>query len=142
MVAAPGKYVNHIYGEREAGGTGMLYLSPVPFKELGFPEVGTKSYPAPTRIALGAVPPAVVGVGLALGGAYAISKRKLEVEKAEPERRDHHVEFAPLQKKLWTPANIVLAALMAFEDVHRSLLRWWIPMRPAMRFLVSSGRLS
>jgi formate dehydrogenase iron-sulfur subunit len=119
VAAAPGKYVAHIYGEHEAGGTGMLYLSAVPFKELGFPEVGTKSYPAPTKIALGAVPPAVVGVGLALGGAYAISKRKLEVEKAEAkvETHEHHVEFAPLQKKLWTPANIVLAALMAFGGV-------------------------
>ena len=33
----PGKYVNHIYGEREVGGTSWLYLSGVPFEQLGFP---------------------------------------------------------------------------------------------------------
>ncbi|HEX8908578.1 MAG TPA: 4Fe-4S dicluster domain-containing protein [Anaeromyxobacteraceae bacterium] len=117
MAKAPGQYVDHVYGEKEAGGTGMLYLSPVPFAELGFPDVGTKSYPAPSKVALGAVPPAVLGVGLALGGAYAVSKRKLEVAKAEGAAHDHHPEFAPLQKKLWTPANLALAALMAFGGV-------------------------
>jgi Fe-S-cluster-containing dehydrogenase component len=33
----PGKYVSHIYGEYEAGGTGVLYISAVPFEQLGFP---------------------------------------------------------------------------------------------------------
>ncbi len=32
----PGKYVNYIYGERDAGGTSALYLSGVPFEKLGF----------------------------------------------------------------------------------------------------------
>ena len=32
----PEQYIDQIYGEHEAGGTGFLYLSPVPFNELGF----------------------------------------------------------------------------------------------------------
>ncbi len=32
----PNKYVNHIYGEREVGGTSWLYLSGVPYEQLGF----------------------------------------------------------------------------------------------------------
>jgi len=32
----PGEYVNHIYGEHEAGGTAWMYLSSVPFEQLGF----------------------------------------------------------------------------------------------------------
>jgi formate dehydrogenase iron-sulfur subunit len=32
----PGRYVDHIYGEKEAGGTSWLYISPVPFQQLGF----------------------------------------------------------------------------------------------------------
>jgi formate dehydrogenase iron-sulfur subunit len=32
----PGKYVNHIYGEKEAGGTSWMYISNVPFDQLGF----------------------------------------------------------------------------------------------------------
>src|SRR3954469_8224764 len=37
----PEKYVDHIYGEHEAGGTSVIYLSSVPFDKLGFPDVGT-----------------------------------------------------------------------------------------------------
>ncbi len=32
----PERYVQHIYGEFEAGGTSWLYLSPVPFEQAGF----------------------------------------------------------------------------------------------------------
>lgn len=35
--AAPEKYLDHIYGESEAGGTSWLYISHVPFDKLGFP---------------------------------------------------------------------------------------------------------
>ena len=53
----PGDYVSHVYGEHEAGGTGWLYLSPVPFEELGFrTDLGTGSYPEKTRGFLTAVP--------------------------------------------------------------------------------------
>jgi formate dehydrogenase iron-sulfur subunit len=31
------KYINHIYGEKEVGGTTWLYISEVPFEQLGFP---------------------------------------------------------------------------------------------------------
>jgi formate dehydrogenase iron-sulfur subunit len=113
---SPGKYVAHVYGEKEAGGTGMLYLSPVPFDQLAFPDVGTKSYPAPSKVALGIVPPAVVGLGAVLGGAYALSKRKAEVTRSEA-KHDHHPAFGRLHERLWTPANVLLAALMAFGVV-------------------------
>lgn len=32
----PEKYVHHIYGEKEVGGTSWMYLSDVPFEEIGF----------------------------------------------------------------------------------------------------------
>ncbi len=32
----PGKYQDHIYGEKEAGGTAWMYLSAVPFEKIGF----------------------------------------------------------------------------------------------------------
>lgn len=37
IAAAPRKYVDHVYGLTEAGGTGWLYLAAVPFEQLGFP---------------------------------------------------------------------------------------------------------
>ena len=33
----PERYIDHIYGEREVGGTSWLYISGVPFGDLGFP---------------------------------------------------------------------------------------------------------
>ena len=117
IAAAPGKYVDRVYGEKEAGGTNQLYLSAVPFEELGFPKVGFESYPHRSVAALSAVPPAVIGVGAALGGVYALGKRKDEVKKKEAAEHEHHVEFAPVEKKLWTPANLLLAALVAFGGI-------------------------
>jgi formate dehydrogenase iron-sulfur subunit len=53
----PDQYVDHIYGEHEAGGTGFLYLSAVPFEELGFnTSLQTESYPALSKGFLYSVP--------------------------------------------------------------------------------------
>ena len=111
-----GKYVDHVYGEKEAGGTATLYLSAVPFDQIGLPNVGTESYPHRSVAALSAVPPAVVGVGALLGGAYALGRRKEAVAQAEG-AHDHHPHFAPIARKLWTPANLLLAALMLWGAI-------------------------
>jgi len=100
----------------------MLYLTPVPPQQIGLPAVGTESYPARSKVALGAVPPAVVGVGATLGAVYALGQRRAEVATAEaaPAAKaaaEHHVEFAPVPSKLWTPANLLLAAVMAFGGI-------------------------
>ena len=42
----PGRYVPHVYGETEAGGTQVLYLSHVPFEKLGLPAYGPEGVPA------------------------------------------------------------------------------------------------
>ena len=34
--ADPGKFVPKIYGKEDVGGTSILYISPVPFEQLGF----------------------------------------------------------------------------------------------------------
>ena len=114
IAARPDKYVDHIYGEHEAGGTSVIYLSAVPFQKLGFPDVGTKPYTGFTRFALHAVPPAVMAVGAMLGGVYFFLKRRtLAMAGAgAADAHDHHPEFAPLQRKLWTPFAWVLLALM------------------------------
>jgi hypothetical protein len=45
----PGKYVDHIYGEHEVGGTSWLYLSSEPFETVGFPKLGTQAPPRLTE---------------------------------------------------------------------------------------------
>jgi formate dehydrogenase iron-sulfur subunit len=114
IAADPKRYHPAVYGEKEVGGTAVLYLAAVPFEKIGLPVLGTEPLPAKSAVALGAVPPAVIGVGAALGGVYALSKRKEEVKKKEPAK---HVEFAPVPSKLWTPSNVLLAALMAFGAI-------------------------
>jgi formate dehydrogenase iron-sulfur subunit len=121
--AHPDKYVDHIYGEKEAGGTTVLYLSSVSFEKLGFPDVGTKAYPGFSRMALHAVPPAVLAVGALLGGAYTFLKRRTlamangQAATPRPAKQSHHIEFEPLPYKLLTPFNWTLLVLMAFGGV-------------------------
>jgi len=116
----PGKYVDHIYGEKEAGGTTVLYLSSVPFQQIGFPDVGKRAYPGFTSLALHSVPPAVMAVGALLGGIYAFLKRRVSIRanrQAEPSPALGHPEFAPIQAKLFTPFNWALLALMVFGAI-------------------------
>jgi formate dehydrogenase iron-sulfur subunit len=118
----PDKYVDHIYGEKELGGTSVVYLSAVPFEKLGFPTYGEKPFPAFTATALGAVPPAVMTVGALLGALYAFFRKRTQAladgSAAAKHSADHgHVEFEPLRNKLLTPFNWVLLLLMAFGGV-------------------------
>ncbi len=116
--ANPERYVDHIYGEREAGGTSVLYLSAVPFTDLGFPDVGTKSYPSHSIPALAAVPPAVAILGGILGATYSLKKRKAKVEESEGRvASDHRAHFAELKAKLFSPATILLGILALLAAV-------------------------
>jgi len=45
----PGRYVDHIYGEHEVGGTSWLYLASEPFETIGFPRLGTQAPPRLTE---------------------------------------------------------------------------------------------
>jgi len=52
----PDKYVHHVYGEQEAGGTSFLYVSDVPLEQLGLKAgLRTTPYPDLTKTALSAV---------------------------------------------------------------------------------------
>lgn len=57
IIENPDSYYDGIYGEHEAGGTGYLYLSPVPFEELGLnTKLQKRSYPELTKGFLYSVP--------------------------------------------------------------------------------------
>jgi len=80
----PGRYVDHVYGEHEMGGTSWLYLSPVPFEKLGMREdLGVKSAPELTAGALAAVPVIVGFWPVLLTGVYAIAKRRDRIAAKE-----------------------------------------------------------
>lgn len=59
----PERYTHRIYGEHEVGGTGWLYLSAVPFEEIGFrTDLGTTPFPEYTRDFLYGVPLVLFGL--------------------------------------------------------------------------------
>ncbi len=88
-----GRYLDHIYGEYEAGGLDWLYISGVSFEELDFPcNLGTTPLPEFTREFLSVVPPVLVIWPALLGGFYLFSKRREEIAEAEaknPEKEDN-----------------------------------------------------
>jgi Fe-S-cluster-containing dehydrogenase component len=49
MAAYPGRYVPKVYGETEAGGTQVLYLSHVPFENIGLPAFSDRPVPEVQR---------------------------------------------------------------------------------------------
>ena len=70
----PDKYVHQIYGEHEAGGTGYIYLSAVPFDQIGFrTDLGNTPYPEYTKEFLYAVPMVLFGVPAFLLGLNALA---------------------------------------------------------------------
>jgi Fe-S-cluster-containing dehydrogenase component len=70
----PEHYVHRIYGEHEVGGTGWLYLSAVPFEQLGFrTDLGTTPYPEYTKEFLYSVPVVFLLVPTLLAGLYRLS---------------------------------------------------------------------
>ncbi|MBU2469796.1 MAG: 4Fe-4S binding protein, partial [Proteobacteria bacterium] len=79
----PHNYVNHIYGEHEAGGASVLYISPIAFDRLGLPALGRKPVSHYSSEIMNKVPLAFVGVAAALGGIYWISKRREELKQGE-----------------------------------------------------------
>lgn len=45
LAGSPNRYLPRVYGEREVGGTQVLYLSHVPFEKLGLPDYGERPVP-------------------------------------------------------------------------------------------------
>jgi len=83
------KYVQHVYGSEEGGGTCVLWLSDVPFEKLGFPAatIGKQARSVLASAALAEVPPVVLVGGGLLGSLYWITQRRREVALAEARER-------------------------------------------------------
>lgn len=80
----PGGYHAHVYGETEAGGTSVLFLSPVPFEELGFRQgLGDAPLPGLTWQVLEKIPGVLTIGGTALYALWWITHRREEVARAE-----------------------------------------------------------
>lgn len=90
--ANPGRYVDHIYGEYEAGGTSWLYLSPVPFDQVGF---NTELPHAPildsVKNFLGIVPMVLTIWPALFTGFHLLATRKNDQPVEEPNEHEQEV---------------------------------------------------
>jgi formate dehydrogenase iron-sulfur subunit len=85
IAEGPGKYQPRVFGEREVGGTCVLYVSDIPLDFLGWkPNLGDEPLPELTLAALSKVPPLILGVGGLMAGVFWITHRRMKLE-AEPE---------------------------------------------------------
>jgi formate dehydrogenase iron-sulfur subunit len=87
LAADPKKYVQRIWGERQVGGTSVLYISDISLNFLGWQDsryLHDEPLPESTWAALKAVPFEFFGVGALMGGIYWIieRRRKLALDEA------------------------------------------------------------
>ncbi len=91
VYANPGKYVPHIYGEEEAGGTSWLYISDVPLESLRLPGlIEQRSYPEMAERALSGVPFVITLWPPFLVGLWAMSKRRKAPGAGPRTEEEHH----------------------------------------------------
>lgn len=84
IAAEPGRYVDHVYGELEAGGTGVIMLSGVSFGDLGLPtNLPNEPVPMLTWRVLSNIPDFVVAAAVFLYGVHWITKRREYVQITE-----------------------------------------------------------
>ncbi len=82
--ARPRKYVHHVYGEHEAGGTNFLHIAGRPFDELGYRRnLPLRSYREYTRPAMATIPYVLGGLGLALGAVRWVVVRRQQVARGQ-----------------------------------------------------------
>jgi formate dehydrogenase iron-sulfur subunit len=104
--ANPDKYVNHIYGVEEVGGTSVLLLSDVPFETLGYrTSLSREPLPLLTWNVLQKIPNLVTVGSVVMGGIWWITNRRTEVQRAarkEAQRseREDEPRLPPVKEEL------------------------------------------
>ena len=77
----PERYVNHVYGEHEVGGTSVITISSIPLDFLGAGTgVTDQSLPKLTWAALSKVPSLAFGVGGLMAGVFWITDRRMKLQ--------------------------------------------------------------
>ncbi len=80
--AEPNRYVNHVYGELEAGGCSYLILSGVEPTKLDLPDLPPTVRSTVADSIMEALPGWIVGLGLVLGAVYKLTHLDKAVEEA------------------------------------------------------------
>jgi ferredoxin len=81
----PDRYIDHVYGEHDKGGTSYLVISHVPFKELGLPEMDPEPINEITEsIMEGTIPFALGWAGVLTATAFGVRAVKKTMVPASP----------------------------------------------------------
>ena len=95
IASNPGRYVDHVYGESEAGGTSMLYLSPVPFVALGFPTLASSSISGRAEAVMVRTPVIALSVAAVVSALHLLMRRR----EAQSEFHLHDAASAEVNAK-------------------------------------------
>ena len=84
--AEPASYLPHVFGEREVGGTSVLYLADVSLAFLGWADpLPERSLPDLTWASLSKVPSVILGVGGLMGGVSWVIRRRMKLAIPDPD---------------------------------------------------------
>ncbi len=78
-----GRYINHIYGEHEVGGTSLLYISPISFDKLKLREMKSEPVTEYNKKWIHVIPYALGGVLVGMSAAHLALKNKEEEKNEE-----------------------------------------------------------
>jgi formate dehydrogenase iron-sulfur subunit len=90
----PERYVHHVYGEHEAGGTAWLYLAAVPFADLGMPTEFPRRSGSPGEQASVGWTPGLLGIGALAVGMVWYTERRERVAACDAPEQDRDASTA------------------------------------------------
>lgn len=76
IASHPDLYLEHVYGEHEAGGTSMLYLSAVPFEQLDFPHLSNGTISGTAETVMKMTPTVALTVASLATGLHLLLRRR------------------------------------------------------------------
>ncbi len=95
IASNPGRYIDHVFGEFEVGGTSMLYISDVPFEQLDFPTgLPQTAPPEKTEKIMSKLPFVIGGVAAVMTGTAIYTHRSptKSIERGHPRSPDGQEE--------------------------------------------------
>lgn len=89
LAESPDRYIPHVYGEHEGGGTQVLYLSHVPFDQVGLPALSDEPIPQMVRKVQGTIYKGFVAPVVAYGLlATVITRNRRKNQDASADHAD------------------------------------------------------
>jgi formate dehydrogenase iron-sulfur subunit len=97
LAESPGRYLPHVWGEEEFGGTGVLYVSDVDLSEMDWPDSSFVPIPHLTEPLIASTPFIGMAVASGLIGIHWVIRRRMKLatlqdrsgEPTNPENDDH-----------------------------------------------------